>query len=433
MAMMLPDGWKVCVDRTSGRKWYFNTLTSERSWLPPAPPSPVHVGSSSDEIEEVHAQPQSGARARGRRGRRPQSLQDHGFVAAPKSPVKEDENGALVHEVDIVEVKEPETPKAIDITVEVDTLRKADLLDLMHKYNVPIENPLGRRRGATVGALRGQLKKYFRSLHEAQGTAYFESKCFEFEKAEMDRERKLKPKPKTPRCLPVANGAKAKAKKSMTSKYANKKKTYTVDPKRIIAMYPNEGFYIQDNKLFCKCKLQELKGTKATVTNHMKTKRHMRAKEKRAASKKEQATLQAAVSAVETKIDDATKTFRARTVRAFLIAGIPVNKLKTLKPFVQDETGKSIGDVNDLLRCYMERISQTEMDELKKDISEAYDNNISLITDNTPRLGDVFALLARFVVIKDNRPIVRQRLLTVEFLKRAMNSGQLSGLLQSHV
>ena len=76
-------------------------------------------------------------------------------------------------------------------------------------------------------------------------------------------------------------------------------------------------------------------------------------------------------------------------------------------------------------------ILEAEKKQMKEDISQA--SAVGLITDNTPRMGDVFALLVRYISIIENRPRVEQRLAIVEFLKKSMNANNFCHLLSGHM
>jgi hypothetical protein len=92
------------------------------------------------------------------------------------------------------------------------------------------------------------------------------------------------------------------------------------------------------------------------------------------------------------------KVFHLRTTRAFLAAGIPLNRLKILREALDDICSKSLGSTNNLAAEYIPLILQGEEEE---QCSELSNKTVALIFDATPRMGDVFALLARFVEIKD--------------------------------
>ena len=79
-------------------------------------------------------------------------------------------------------------------------------------------------------------------------------------------------------------------------------------------------------------------------------------------------------------------------------------------PYLKRRIQCKIGDSSNLLRKYAERLVK---DEVKEQTNEVLQKIVSIIHDATPRQGDCYALLVRFVVLNEETKtaMTKQRLI----------------------
>jgi hypothetical protein len=77
-----------------------------------------------------------------------------------------------------------------------------------------------------------------------------------------------------------------------------------------------------------------------------------------------------------------------------IAAGIPLNTLKRIRPALEDMCKKSLACHNMLASDYIEQIFSEEVD---TQLEELKGKQVSVCFDATPRMGDVFALIVRYV------------------------------------
>lgn len=127
-----------------------------------------------------------------------------------------------------------------------------------------------------------------------------------------------------------------------------------------------------------------------------------------------------------TRADDA---FRARTVKALLQAGVPLNKLNGrngMKRYIEEETKKSLGEPTGLAAKYVRRLLNEEIELQKSELRLI--KYMSIIFDATPRQGDFFALVSRRVVLNAEmkRATAIQSLIHCSAMKGSLNGESLA-------
>lgn len=121
-------------------------------------------------------------------------------------------------------------------------------------------------------------------------------------------------------------------------------------------------------------------------------------------------------------------SFRKKTTAAFLMAGVPLNKLDKLRAYLESETAKSLGPTSHLAQKYAKPLLDEEVKLQKAELK--YLKHCSTIFDSTPHgKGDFFAQLVRFVEEQplNKRAKAIQRLTHVSALKSSFTADTLVG------
>jgi hypothetical protein len=93
------------------------------------------------------------------------------------------------------------------------------------------------------------------------------------------------------------------------------------------------------------------------------------------------------------KVDPAILGLRFETLKEFILAGAPLNKIDALRPFLERLAGKSyLVDSNHLMNTYAPMLITDELTLLRKEFDGAY---IGVIDDGTTFLGEAFVVVMR--------------------------------------
>lgn len=119
--------------------------------------------------------------------------------------------------------------------------------------------------------------------------------------------------------------------------------------------------------------------------------------------------------------------FSKKTVKTCLARGIPLARVdaKTpLRQYLQETSGLKLSNRSDL-GAYIPELMEEEEKILANELEGV---NLSAIYDATPRQGDFFAMLARFVHADEKlrRATARHRLMHIASLEGSLNAASLS-------
>lgn len=118
--------------------------------------------------------------------------------------------------------------------------------------------------------------------------------------------------------------------------------------------------------------------------------------------------------------------FRERLVKAFSAAGIPLAKAEKLREWLESEVKRSIGHPSMLPEHIPALLEKEEW--LQEEILRVAEY-IGIIFDATPRQGDFFAMIARFVRIDEEKrtAVAVQELIHCEAIKGSLDQNGLLG------
>lgn len=432
------DRWIKVAGKKRGADvvFFFNPATKKTSWFEPLPQLP---GDADDSITD------SAERSLRRRTNdisshfptAPSHTEEEALanldLLEPDGPVEE-ENG------DEEKLEVPEKLTALQLTWDATKVKYLDdkdgVLGLRSRcaaLGIKVKNGNTNAKRAVLERL---VIDHFRKLHVAEKSDYLQSECFVLETQVVDRPRQptLASKKKAAReAALVQDGAQQRPAGAKPSKKANQPISEILAKKKYSSCFfevrSTDG---KQSTLRCKCLATINARNWSALDDHKKTKKHMDFEAKEEAQKLQQVRLRVAagISGDEvllegqrrSSVNEDEKEFRCGLVEQFIAAGIPLEKLDLLRPFLETHTNKSLSAVSNMKREYISPLLEKEvhlqMEEVKGKV-------VSIIADATPRQGDVFALIVRFVAISpvDHLPVVQQRLISVQFLDGNLDAG----------
>ena len=197
-----------------------------------------------------------------------------------------------------------------------------------------------------------------------------------------------------------------------------------VNPNQRVREFPDQGLTVQLGNLFCSVCRETLSVKRSTVKNHVSSAKHA---ESQAKSKKRSVMdgnilsalkkYDVRVNPVGQSLSDEQRLYRVKVVRTLLRAGIPLSKLDTLRDLLE-ESATRLTDTR-----HMYELIPFILDQEKAQIqSEIRDKYISIIYDGTSRLGEVLAVIIRYI----DGWQVKQRLVRLEMLTKSMSGDELA-------
>jgi hypothetical protein len=115
-----------------------------------------------------------------------------------------------------------------------------------------------------------------------------------------------------------------------------------------------------------------------------------------------------------------TCIFQGRYVKVLLTCGIPIYQYDgTFRRFVESVSDDALDHHSNLKKYHVPRLIELEREGLER---EVHGKKVVLIFDASPRMGEVFALIVRFVDTNASVACVKQRLIHVSFVRGSLNS-----------
>ena len=231
--------------------------------------------------------------------------------------------------------------------------------------------------------------------------------------SELSRKRKVHANPPT-------------GKKRSLAQTAGKFDPHSVKPSQRASEFPGEDLVESAGKLFCKACRENVAVKRSVVVNHVKSKKHAESKERlqtKTARERDIATaLQKHDSETHRKgetLPDPHKVYRVKVVMAFMKSGIPMSKLNCpdLRQLLE-ENGYSLTDTRHMLDMVPFVLGE-ERQRIRAELQGKY---LSVVFDGTTRLGEVLAVVVRFM----SEWSIEQRLVRLEFLLKSVTGEELA-------
>ena len=194
-----------------------------------------------------------------------------------------------------------------------------------------------------------------------------------------------------------------------------------VPPSKRVSEFPNEQLVVSAGRLFCRACREIIS---STVESHVKSAKHVESKkavEQRQVREKDIAeALQRHTEVTHQKgetLPEEQRIHRVKVVQTFLRAGVPIAKLDIFRPLLEENAFRLTGTryMLDLVPF----ILNEEKARIRKEIEGKF---IAVIFDGTSRLGEVLAVVLRFI----SEWTIHQCLVRLEFLVKSMNGEEIT-------
>lgn len=433
------DGWQTAVYKkprwiTSGNDdghwswfWYFKTDNSqETSEIPPPPSSFLDDSSDDGTDDELDDEKEKNRVSRIRITKF--------FAHPPKLNSSSQQFGLSVTVEDGDEDNENngDNDEDIPITAKVFSTEGLSRPELREKA---IELGI-YEEGDKKPALKRKIDEYWMRACEEAGNIqdYFRADCFQNQKQDISRKRK------------ESKGKKRKndqEKKIDDGDVQEKKKTNTkkkpLNPEDVLKEFPNEGFYLRsDGFMSCGCNNKKIKvWDRAMYDRHCRQVGHTNWKEKNETTGVQQAhlrrlterenetrRLQFAGTRSSNSLTPDIIVDREDYLKSMMMAGIPLYSGEKIRPWIERRMSTSIGPRTDLVRDHLPKLLNDEINEQNEELRG---KEVGIIFDATPRLGEVFALLVRFIHLdsKKKTAVAKQLLIYFSALKHSLDASSL--------
>ena len=227
------------------------------------------------------------------------------------------------------------------------------------------------------------------------------------------------------RCV-HANPPPVGKKRSRQGAIAGKHDPKTVSPTQRAREFPGEHLTVSAGKLFCKACRECLTIKRSIVSSHIKCTKHQESKKKLLEKEARERYIAQALQKHDAQthrkgetLSDEQNVYRTKVVMAFMQAGIPLAKLDCcgLRSLLQ-ENGYCLSDTRHMFDL-VPFVLQEERSRLRAEIEHKY---LSVIFDGTTHLGEVLAVVVRFI----SDWTIQQRLVRLKFLKKSMSGEELA-------
>lgn len=187
--------------------------------------------------------------------------------------------------------------------------------------------------------------------------------------------------------------------------------------------FPEDFLERRDGDLFCGVCSEVLSQKKSSVKKHCESKKHKNSVLRRNAERKKQVSIAEALRKrdeqrlVGESLPTNQRVHRFHVTELFLKAGIPLSKVDTLRPVLENKYRiTSPSHLRELIPAILE-------EEQLQIVAEIKGRQISLIFDGTTRLGEAIGIVARFV---DKEWNIQQRLIRLHTVAKPVNAPQLA-------
>ena len=171
----------------------------------------------------------------------------------------------------------------------------------------------------------------------------------------------------------------------------------------------------------------KFKATIGKVNRHVQTPAHLSAIARWQEQEAKKATLFIALKAVEgapRTLADEESIFRAATVSAFLAAGISLNKITALRPYLEHFCNAQLDDQSNLRKICLPRLRKVRIQEIISAVRAGA--QICLIHDGTNRFSEFYCVVARWCTSDFN---LEERLISLQAFRGQQKGYELARML----
>ena len=197
-----------------------------------------------------------------------------------------------------------------------------------------------------------------------------------------------------------------------------------VSPSQRVKEFPSEELSISLGRLFCNACRETISVKRSTVLNHVRSVKHGESKAKLNSRQAKDINLVSALkkydgdkNPVGQTLPDNQRLYQVKVVKAFMRAGIPIGKLDILRDILEEKALR-LADTRHMLDL-IPFILDEERGLIREEIKDKF---VSVIFDGTSRLGEVLAIVLRYV--EDYK--IKQRLVRLEILTKSMTGEEVA-------
>lgn len=184
----------------------------------------------------------------------------------------------------------------------------------------------------------------------------------------------------------------------------------------------------QSLRFHCSCTSNTFSNPEeSTFKRHLNSKRHKDYVEKlnnhqkpRAPTLTDESAFGPSSVTYATKVKKEDHIMRRKTLFAFTQGGIPIHRVDVLREYLEDTSGNSLCRSREIRANYMDWLEKIEKELQDRDLPKG--TKVSMIFDATPRLGDCFNIIVRYIRVHHGKVKIYQSLIRLSFLKNSMSA-----------
>ena len=172
-----------------------------------------------------------------------------------------------------------------------------------------------------------------------------------------------------------------------------------MSPQDHVREFSDDSLCVSAGKLFCRACQEELSVKKSVVKNHIESTKHRVSKSRLKEREKRDSdivdSLQKYSKEVHPKgetLSDNTRVYRVKIVRAFLKAGIPLQKIDSFREILEESAFSLTGSQH--MRQLIPFIRSEEQRQTQEEIKG---KEVSVIFDGTTHVAEAMAVVVRYI------------------------------------
>ena len=193
----------------------------------------------------------------------------------------------------------------------------------------------------------------------------------------------------------------------------------SVSPQDRVREFSDDSLCVSAGKLFCRACREELSVKKSVVKNHLESTKHRVSKSRLKEREKRDSDIVDALQKYSKEVhpkgetlSDNTRVYRVKIVRAFLKAGIPLQKIDSFREILEESAFSLTGSQH--MRDLIPFIRSEEQRQTQEEIKG---KEVSVIFDGTTHVAEAMAIVVRYI---SNDWKITQRLVRALLVTKTM-------------
>ena len=199
----------------------------------------------------------------------------------------------------------------------------------------------------------------------------------------------------------------------------------SVSPQDRVREFSDYSLCVSAGKLFCRACREELSVKKSVVKNHIESTKHRVSKSRLKEREKRDSDIVDALQKYSKEVhpkgetlSDNTRVYRAKIVRAFLKAGIPLQKIDSFREILEESAFSLTGSQH--MRQLIPFIRSEEQRQTQEEIKG---KEVSVIFDGTTHVAEAMAVVVRYI---SNDWKITQRLVRALLVTKTMSGDEVA-------